>query len=337
MPSPSKSALHPPSASTSRPSPQARLPVSSPSIPASALQHTDLHSNALDHTQVMQLQRTIGNRAVQRLMNKGSRDITAESHTATVVPIVQRQAITDARFGAISIASSNDRLEATIDVVLADGSKAVYTLNTSYKKHMAGSYTSGTNEITAAAAPINTIAKLDADGFQNAFKDYAFLIAKKLTGSDTATFQPNALANKLTTKGGVSFWSDQAALGAEVHCFPVALAGDANAFELTAQQFNDLKLVTNLAFFGSGNLNPGARTQASQAMTRLETAVPIVALFPALHIAFLKRKIKALIKASIENDAAERAVKRETGILKGKVARGDVTPVTSLIGGKPLG
>lgn len=337
MPSPSKSTLPSTSTNINRPSSSARTPTTPTPTPSSAPHHAESNNTRLDHAQVMQLQRTFGNRAVQRFMNQGSRVGAAEHPTPHRTTIIQRQGITDARFGAISIASSNDRLEATIDVVLADGSKAVYTLNTSYKKHMAGSYTSGTNEITAAAAPVNTIAKLDADGFQNAFKDYAFLIAKKLSGSDTGTFQPNALANKLTTKGGVSFWSDQAALGAEIHCFPVALAGDTNAFELTAQQFNDLKLVTNLVYFTSGNLNPGARTQATQAVTRLETAAPIISLFSALHIAFLKRKIRALIAASIENDKAERAVKKETGILKGKVARGDVTPVTTLIGGKPLG
>ena len=247
--------------------------------------------------------------------------------------VIQRLAITKASAGKVT-ASGQDRLEVPIEVSKDDGSSMTITLNTSYKKHMIEAYTSGGIEITAAAAAQNTIAKLSEAEFKKAFEDFAFLFATQLKGSDPTTFSPSAAVNELTTSKGLSFHSDNAFLGAAVHGFPTVTAG--NAVVLSQQEFQDLKLLTNLAYHTSGNLNGGSIAQANAALGRYNASANIGNLFTAEQIASIGRLIRAKIRASNENDQDVRDIRRETGILGAKVRRGEVTAVDALVNGKPL-
>lgn len=245
---------------------------------------------------------------------------------------IQLLSITKAMAGKVSI-SGQDRLEVPIDITKDDGTTATITLNTSHKKHMKAAYTGGI-EITAQPADANTIATLGESDFSKAFEDFAFLFAKKLKNSDPAAFSPSAPANELTTSKGLSFHSDNANLGAAVHCFPTATAG--NAVVLSRAEFTDLKLLTNIAYHTSANLNNGAIVQANQALVRYGNSANIGTLFSAQEISSVQKLVGTKITASQENEQKLRGVKRETGILGGKVNRGEVTPAEVIIGGKPM-
>ena len=245
---------------------------------------------------------------------------------------IQLLSITKAMAGKVSI-SGQDRLEVPIEITRDDSTTATITLNTSYKKHMKEAYTGGI-EITAQPADTNTIATLGESDFSKAFEDFAFLFAKKLKNSDPAAFSPSAPANELTTSRGISFHSDNANLGAAVHCFPTVTAG--NAVVLSRAEFTDLKLLTNIAYHTSANLNNGAITQANQALVRYGNSASIGALFSVQEISTLQKLVNTKITASQENEQRLRGVKREAGILGGKVNRGEVKPADVIIGGKPV-
>ena len=238
--------------------------------------------------------------------------------------IVQLLSITTAISGKVT-ESGADRLEVPIEVTKDDGTSMTITLNTSYKKHMVEAYTSGGIKITANAANMNTIATLNETDFKKAFEDFAFLFAKKIKGQDPNTFDPSAAANELTTNKGLNFHSDYTNLGAEVHCFPTATAG--NAVVLSRQEFLDLKLLTNIAYHTSDNLNTGAINSANRALLGYNASLQIQGLFTAMQIATVGRLVRAKILKSQENLIANRDVKRDTGILKGKIDRGEVIPV----------
>jgi hypothetical protein len=243
--------------------------------------------------------------------------------------IIQLLSITDARADKVTV-SKADRLEVPIVVTKDDGTTMTVTLNTSYKKHMVEAYTSGGIEITAVAAAINTIAKLTDIEFKKAFEDFAFLFAKNLSGSDPTTFDPSSPANELTTNYGLSFHSDNRNLGAEVHCFPTATAG--NAEQLSNQEFKDLKLLTNIAYHTSGNLNNGAIVQANEALGRYSNNPKMTQLFNADHVRAFQRVVRAKIRASQENNQQEQIIKREAGILKGRIKRGEAEPINDYRG-----
>ena len=264
----------------------------------------------------------------------GANESRRDCHDGAVTQriAIQLLSITKAMAGKVSI-SGQDRLEVPIEITRDDGTTATITLNTSHKKHMKEAYTGGI-EITAQPADTNTIAQLGESDFSKAFEDFAFLFAKRLKNSDPAAFSPSAPANELTTNKGISFHSDNANLGAAVHCFPTATAG--NAVELTRVEFTDLKLLTNIAYHTSASLNNGAIVQANQALIRYGTSANISTLFSAQEIASLQKLVNTKITASQENEQRLRSVKRETGILGGKVNRGEVEPADLIIGGKPV-
>ncbi len=271
-----------------------------------------------------------------KITNQSSIQLKRNSFSSQVsnqLMVIQRVSITTAIAGKVT-ASSQDRLEVPVEVSKDDGTSITIILNTSYKKHMIEAYTSGGIVITAAAATQNTIAKLNEGEFQKAFEDFAFIFAKKLKGSDPATFSPSAPGNELTTNKGLSFHSDNANLGAAVHCFPTATAG--NAVVLDQQEFLDLKLLTNTAYHTSGNLNGGIIAQANAALGRYNASPNISNLFSALQIASVNRLVRTKVRASQENNQELRDKKREAGILGAKVRRGEVKPVDAIVNGRPL-
>lgn len=169
-----------------------------------------------------------------------------------------------ANYQVSAVTETNNRLEVTIEATFADGRRDDIKLNVSHQKHVLESYRDTGYSPPVSGVNTNTISTLSLVNFKDAFQGYADFVAQQIMGLGAIQdYKPNHANNEHAARQNLSFHSDNAAFGRNIHCFPTHTAG--NAVVLTDDQLRAFRTVTRLIYTSAAGVTPSMFAQAQTA------------------------------------------------------------------------
>lgn len=228
---------------------------------------------------ILQLQRLVGNQAVQRLLEDRIQCVrTSVSSVSVEEPAV------------------GDRMEVGFHATYNDASTEDFALNVSHKKHLLESYFLG-ESANAPSAATNTVVNVSLENFKKGFQDYARFLGEKHKNVFPAAVVPSDPANEYTSRMGVNFHADRATLSTNIHSFPTAHG--ANAVSLNQDTHKKFKKVLNFLYLGESN--PMTAQGMLNDWNAIKDTAGIVALIPELQRVQIAARLRALASVKEEH------------------------------------